>query len=264
VPLVLVADDKPNIIRILTAYLQREGFEVLTAGSGDVALELALTRMPDLVVLDLILPGLDGIEVCRQLRRRGDLPVLILTARSDDSDKLVGLAVGADDYVTKPFNPAEVVAPCPGHPPPYAGPGRPSAACRPARSRPAHARRDQGRPRARADRLLRGRRVGGAVPERFRPGLTRATRASQLIPRLEHPPAFAHLVTSSQQPVHGRDRAQVGSLVEKGGPDWAGAMSQKRSDLSTSMTASSSGRLRARGERDLGAGGPCRGGRRCR
>jgi two-component system response regulator ResD len=110
VPLVLIADDEPNIIRILTAYLQREGFEVLTAGSGDVALELTLSRMPDLVVLDLMLPGLDGIEVCRQLRRRGDLPVLMLTARSDDSDKLVGLAVGADDYVTKPFNPAEVVA----------------------------------------------------------------------------------------------------------------------------------------------------------
>ena len=109
-PLVLVADDEPNIVRILTAYLQREGFDVLTAGSGDIALELALARVPDLVVLDLMLPGLDGIEVCRELRRRSEIPVLMLTARSEDSDKLVGLAVGADDYVTKPFNAAEVVA----------------------------------------------------------------------------------------------------------------------------------------------------------
>lgn len=107
---VLVVDDEPNIVRILSGYLEQDGFEVLTALDGDAALRLAKQAHPDLVVLDLMLPGRDGIEICQELRRDSDVPVLMLTARSDDADKLVGLAVGADDYVTKPFNPREIVA----------------------------------------------------------------------------------------------------------------------------------------------------------
>jgi DNA-binding response OmpR family regulator len=109
-PLILVVDDDPNIVRILTGYLKQGGFEVLTAGDGLAAMDLARRRRPDLVVLDLMLPQLDGLEVCRRLRQDSDVPVLMLTARSEDTDKLVGLHVGADDYVTKPFNPREVVA----------------------------------------------------------------------------------------------------------------------------------------------------------
>ena len=110
VSLVLVVDDEPNIVRIVSAYLERDGFDVLTAADGRRALEVARERQPDLVVLDLMLPELDGLEVCRQLRRESDVPILMLTARSEDSDTLVGLGIGADDYLTKPFNPAEVAA----------------------------------------------------------------------------------------------------------------------------------------------------------
>ena len=108
--LVLVVDDEPNIVRILTAYLEREGFQVIAAGDGIEAVDVARRRRPDLVVLDLMLPELDGLEACRRLRQESDMPVLMLTARNEDIDKLVGLHLGADDYVTKPFNPREVVA----------------------------------------------------------------------------------------------------------------------------------------------------------
>lgn len=107
---VLVVDDESNIVRIVSAYLSREGFEVVTAADGAAALRAATAQRPDLVVLDLMLPEVDGLEVCRQLRRDNDVPVLMLTARADDVDKIVGLSIGADDYLTKPFNPAELVA----------------------------------------------------------------------------------------------------------------------------------------------------------
>jgi DNA-binding response OmpR family regulator len=107
---VLVVDDEPEIARLVRDYLQHGGFAVLTAANGETALELARTRKPDLVVLDLGLPGIDGLEVTRSLRHQGGLPIIMLTARDDESDKLVGLELGADDYVVKPFSPKELVA----------------------------------------------------------------------------------------------------------------------------------------------------------
>src|SRR5829696_6569478 len=100
---VLVVDDEPNLVDLVRGYLAREGYTVLSAADGPTALDLARTADPDLVVLDLMLPGLDGVEVCRRLRQFSDAYVLMLTARSEEIDKVVGLAVGADDYVTKPF-----------------------------------------------------------------------------------------------------------------------------------------------------------------
>jgi DNA-binding response OmpR family regulator len=107
---ILVVDDERNIVELLRLYLEQEGWSVLTAGDGEEALALHRRHEPDLVVLDLMLPRIDGLEVCRELRRRGDTPVLMLTARADDVDAIVGLELGADDYVTKPFNPRALVA----------------------------------------------------------------------------------------------------------------------------------------------------------
>ncbi len=107
---IFLVDDEQHIIDLVRLYLEREGFQVNSATDGQVALELLLARPPDLVVLDLMLPGLDGREICRQLHARSDLPILMLTARDDDIDKIVGLELGADDYLTKPFNPRELVA----------------------------------------------------------------------------------------------------------------------------------------------------------
>jgi two-component system alkaline phosphatase synthesis response regulator PhoP len=107
---VLVAEDEPQIAQIVCDYLQHAGFLVVTARDGEEALELARERSPDLVVLDLGLPRMDGIDVARQLRRDADVPIIMLTARVEDSDRLRGLEVGADDYVTKPFSPRELVA----------------------------------------------------------------------------------------------------------------------------------------------------------
>jgi len=107
---ILVVDDEPPIVNLVRGYLQREGWQVLTAADGHEALALARSERPDVVVLDLMLPGLDGIEVCRRLRTFSDAYVVVLTARSEEVDKLVGLAVGADDYLTKPFSPRELVA----------------------------------------------------------------------------------------------------------------------------------------------------------
>jgi DNA-binding response OmpR family regulator len=109
-PRVLVVDDEPNLVELVSSYLQHEGFSVLTAANGLVALDLARTEHPDLVVLDLMLPGMDGVEVCRRLRQFSDAYVLMLTARAEEVDKIVGLSVGADDYLTKPFSPRELVA----------------------------------------------------------------------------------------------------------------------------------------------------------
>jgi two-component system alkaline phosphatase synthesis response regulator PhoP len=107
---VLVVDDEPQIVQLVRDYLEHGGFAVLSAGDGVTALELARTRSPDLVVLDLGLPGLDGLDVTRSLRRDRTVPIIMLTARDDESDKLVGLELGADDYVVKPFSPKELVA----------------------------------------------------------------------------------------------------------------------------------------------------------
>jgi DNA-binding response OmpR family regulator len=107
---VLVVDDEPQIVKLVRDYLEHSGFAVLTAADGPAALQLARTRSPDLVVLDLGLPGLDGLDVTRSLRRDGTVPIIMLTARDDESDKLVGLELGADDYVVKPFSPKELVA----------------------------------------------------------------------------------------------------------------------------------------------------------
>ena len=107
---VLAVDDEPPIIDLVRGYLQREGMTVLVASDGLAALELVRREAPDVVVLDLMLPGLDGIEVCRQLRTFSDAYVLMLTARSEEIDRVVGLSVGADDYLVKPFSPRELVA----------------------------------------------------------------------------------------------------------------------------------------------------------
>jgi len=108
---ILVVDDDRNITDLLSLYLTKEGYSVMQAGSGPDGLRLASGRpSPDLVILDIMLPGMDGWEVCRRLRETSRVPVIMLTARDDDYDKILGLELGADDYVTKPFNPREVVA----------------------------------------------------------------------------------------------------------------------------------------------------------
>jgi len=107
---ILVVDDEPRIVQLVRDYLEHGGFTVLTAADGPSALRSARTGRPDLVVLDLGLPGLDGLDVARSLRREGEVPIIMLTARTEESDKLVGLELGADDYLTKPFSPKELVA----------------------------------------------------------------------------------------------------------------------------------------------------------
>jgi len=107
---VLVADDESRIRDLVRSYLEAEGFEVDTAANGVEALDLARDRHPDLVLLDVMMPGIDGIEVLRRLRTESDVYVIMLTARADEVDTLIGLSVGADDYVTKPFSPRELVA----------------------------------------------------------------------------------------------------------------------------------------------------------
>ena len=108
--MVLVVDDEPQIAQIARDYLQHAGFSVLVAGDGAAALDLARTRRPDLIVLDLALPAIDGLDVARTLRRESNVPIIMLTARVEESDRLAGLEMGADDYVTKPFSPRELVA----------------------------------------------------------------------------------------------------------------------------------------------------------
>jgi two-component system, OmpR family, phosphate regulon response regulator PhoB len=107
---VLVVDDEPIVRDVVVRYLQREGFETLEAGDGLSAQELLSRHEPSLVVLDLMLPGMDGLQLCRWIRARSDLPVIMLTARAEEADRIVGLELGADDYVTKPFSPRELAA----------------------------------------------------------------------------------------------------------------------------------------------------------
>lgn len=109
-PSVLVVDDEPGIREIARAYLEAAGFTVREAGSGQRALDAALTQMPDLIVLDLMLPDLAGEEICAQIRRVSRVPIIMLTAKSAEADRLRGLSLGADDYLVKPFSPRELVA----------------------------------------------------------------------------------------------------------------------------------------------------------
>jgi DNA-binding response OmpR family regulator len=107
---ILVVEDEPSIASFIAMYLKKAGFAVRASTTGTDALEKAGAEPPNLIVLDLMLPDIDGIEVCRRIRHRSDTPILMLTARDDDVDKIIGLEVGADDYLTKPFNPGELVA----------------------------------------------------------------------------------------------------------------------------------------------------------
>ncbi|MFN8622663.1 MAG: response regulator transcription factor [Chloroflexota bacterium] len=107
---ILLVDDNAEILRIARDVLEHNGFAVLTATTGEGGLRLAGTRHPDLLVLDLGLPDIDGLDVARELRRAGDLPIIMLTARADEADRLIGLELGADDYLVKPFSPRELVA----------------------------------------------------------------------------------------------------------------------------------------------------------
>ena len=107
---ILVVDDEPRIVELARDYLEHAGFGVATAVDGPAALDAVRRQRPDLVVLDLGLPGLDGLDVTRELRREGSIPIVMLTARDDELDKLLGLELGADDYLTKPFSPRELVA----------------------------------------------------------------------------------------------------------------------------------------------------------
>lgn len=106
---ILVIDDEPKIVDICQDYLQAGGFDVIRASDGLAGLSKARTEQPDLIVLDLMLPGMDGLDVCRTLRRESDVPIIMLTARVEEADKLIGLELGADDYLTKPFSPRELV-----------------------------------------------------------------------------------------------------------------------------------------------------------
>jgi DNA-binding response OmpR family regulator len=107
---ILIVDDEPKIVQIARDYLDRAGFAVLTAHDGKFALNIARAEKPDLIVLDLGLPAIDGLDVTRALRKESNVPIIMLTARGDESDKLIGLELGADDYIVKPFSPKELVA----------------------------------------------------------------------------------------------------------------------------------------------------------
>lgn len=107
---IMLVDDEQHIIDLAQMYLEQEGYRISSATDGTAALKRILTEQPTLVVLDLMLPGIDGWEICRRVRAESDVPIIMLTARSDDIDKIVGLELGADDYLTKPFNPRELVA----------------------------------------------------------------------------------------------------------------------------------------------------------
>lgn len=107
---ILVVDDEPQILKVLIAYLEKAGYQVFSAADGVSALAAFYKERPDFLILDLNLPGMDGLDVCKAIRRDSDIPILMLTARVEETDRLVGLELGADDYVIKPFSPREVVA----------------------------------------------------------------------------------------------------------------------------------------------------------
>ncbi len=107
---ILLVDDEPQILEICRDYLKKSGYDVVTASDGVQGLSIARREKPDLIVLDLMLPEMDGLDVCRAIRRESDVPIIMLTARVEEIDKLIGLEIGADDYMTKPFSPKELVA----------------------------------------------------------------------------------------------------------------------------------------------------------
>jgi DNA-binding response OmpR family regulator len=107
---ILVVEDEPSIREVVSLYLRRAGYEVIVVGDGRAALDVLSSQVPDLVVLDLMLPELDGLEITRWLRERGDTPIIMLTARREESDRIAGLEMGADDYIVKPFSPQELVS----------------------------------------------------------------------------------------------------------------------------------------------------------
>ena len=107
---VLIADDDPNVHQSLSAYFRREGYQIVSAYDGERTIELARREHPDMILLDIMMPKMDGLMVCREIRRESNVPIIMLTAKSEEFDKLLGLELGADDYVTKPFSPREVLA----------------------------------------------------------------------------------------------------------------------------------------------------------
>lgn len=107
---ILIADDEAQIREILRIYFEKEGFEVIEAEDGAAAILKVQSEKPDILLLDIMMPVLDGIEVCKQVRKMSDLPIIMVTAKDDDDDRIAGLEIGADDYITKPFNSREVVA----------------------------------------------------------------------------------------------------------------------------------------------------------
>jgi DNA-binding response OmpR family regulator len=107
---ILVVDDEPQIVKVLTVFIENAGYEVVTSNDGRKAISIFEQEIPDFVVLDLNLPGMDGLEVCRAIRKQSSVPILMLTARTEEADKLIGLEIGADDYIVKPFSPREIVA----------------------------------------------------------------------------------------------------------------------------------------------------------
>lgn len=109
-PTILIIEDEPELVKVLRAYLQQAGYHVISAFRGDTGLSSWEHKRPDLVILDLNLPGMDGLDVAREIRRRGETPIIMLTARAEETDELLGLELGADDYITKPFSPRLVLA----------------------------------------------------------------------------------------------------------------------------------------------------------
>ena len=109
-PSILIIEDEPELVKVLGSYLEKAGYQVLSAYRGDTGLSTWEHKRPDLVILDLNLPGMDGLDVAREIRRKSDIPIIMLTARVEETDQLVGLELGADDYITKPFSPRLVVA----------------------------------------------------------------------------------------------------------------------------------------------------------
>ena len=107
---ILIVEDEPKVARLARDYLEKNNYRVLIAGDGQSGLAMARREKPDLLILDLMLPGMDGLDVCRALRRESDVPIIMLTARAEETDRLIGLELGADDYITKPFSPRELVA----------------------------------------------------------------------------------------------------------------------------------------------------------
>jgi DNA-binding response OmpR family regulator len=120
--IILIVEDEPELVKVLRSYLEQAGFSVLAAGRGDTGLSAWEHKHPDLVILDLSLPGMDGLDVAREIRRKGDTPIIMLTARVEEADRLIGLELGADDYVLKPFPLAKSSL---GYAPCYAGPALP-------------------------------------------------------------------------------------------------------------------------------------------